>query len=529
MPNRSSFSCEYHNCRIWRKYGSNKEIYENGNFILDDTLQYEYIEFRAKTKTMKMSITYRLFFSILSATGLAILSLFLIMWWNIDRGFHQYLNTLNQSRLVQVAEIMEQAYGENESWDFLKKGTDSWLGRLLSITPDSETLSKKAQESGKDGDVQGSPPAQLKGPAQPRGPLVILDAEKNPIFGFLEEGAEATLRPVLHKGKTVGYVGLLSPKHFLHPVQVRFISRQKLALVLAALGMVVMVMIISLPLARRLVKPIKAMAGATHDIASGRYATRVPVLSSDELGQLARDFNNMALTLEKHEKEQRQWIADISHELRTPVAVLRGEIEALLDGIRPITPETVHSLHTETLRLNRLLEDLYQLSLSDIGALTYRKEDIDLAEVLEDSIESYKEEFTSKDIRISIDIQQRPDIAVFADNERIHQLFSNLLDNSLKYTDRKGELIVQLAYHDDQAVIDFQDSPPGVSPDELERLFDRLYRSEHSRNRTSGGAGLGLAICKNIAEAHDGTITAYPSSLGGVMIMVTIPVVMRRS
>ncbi len=146
------------------------------------------IEFRVKTKMMKMSITYRLFFSILSATGLAILSLFLLMWWNIDRGFQQYLNTLNQSRLVQMAEIMGQAYGENKSWDFLKKGTDSWLGRLLSIAPDSETLSKKAQESGKDSDVHGSPPTSSKGPARSRGPLVILDAEKKPIFGFLEEG-----------------------------------------------------------------------------------------------------------------------------------------------------------------------------------------------------------------------------------------------------------------------------------------------------------------------------------------------------
>jgi two-component system sensor histidine kinase BaeS len=478
---------------------------------------------------MKMSITYRLFFSILSATGLAILSLFLIMWWNIDRGFNEYLNTLNQSRLAQMAGIIEQAYGENGSWDFLKKGTDSWLGQLLSIAPDSETLSKKAQESGKDGDVQGPPPTYSKGPAQSRGPLVILDAEKNPIFGFLEEWAEATFRTVVHEGKTVGYVGFLPPKHFLHPVQVRFISRQKLALVLAALGMVAVVMIISLPLARRLVKPMRAMAGATHDIASGRYATRVPVLSSDELGQLARDFNNMALTLEKHEKEQRQWIADISHELRTPVAVLRGEIEALLDGIRPITPETVRSLHAETLRLNRLLEDLYQLSLSDIGALTYRKEDIDLAEVLEDSIESYKAEFAGKDIRITMEIQQKSDIEVFADKERIHQLFSNLLDNSLKYTDRKGDLIVRLAYSDGQAIIDFQDSQPGVPPDEMERLFDRLYRSEHSRNRASGGAGLGLAICKNIAEAHVGTIAAYPSPLGGVMITVTIPFAGRRT
>ena len=121
------------------------------------------------------------------------------------------------------------------------------------------------------------------------------------------------------------------------------------------------------------------MAAATHDLASGKYAVRIPVSSSDELGQLARDFNAMALTLEKNEKARRQWVADISHELRTPLAVLRGEIEALLDGIRNTTPEAIRSLHVETLRLHRLVEDLYQLALSDLGALTYRKEDLDLA------------------------------------------------------------------------------------------------------------------------------------------------------
>jgi two-component system sensor histidine kinase BaeS len=478
---------------------------------------------------MKISITYRLFLSILTATSLAILLLFLIMWWSIDRGFYQYLSTLDQGRLVQMAGSLEQAYAEHRNWDFLRDRPDSWIGRFLSIPPESEGVSGKAQEPGQGGDSKHPTTTPLKATTRSGGPLVILDAERKPVFGFLKEGEEAHFRPIIYQGLTVGYVGLLSPKRFLHPMQVRFLSRQKLALALAAACMVIAVIFISLPLARRLVKPIKAMAGATHDIASGRYATRVPILSSDELGRLARDFNNMALTLEKHEKEQRQWIADISHELRTPVAVLRGEIEALLDGVRPITSEAIGSLHGETLRLNRLLEDLYQLSLSDIGALTYRKEDIDLAEILKDSIESYKAEFARKHIRLNTDIQKRLDVTVFADKERLHQLFSNLLDNSLKYTDREGELSIRLAYRDDQALIDFQDSSPGVSPDELERLFDRLYRSEHSRKRTSGGAGLGLAICKNIAEAHDGTITAYPSTLGGVMITVTIPVVGRRS
>lgn len=479
---------------------------------------------------MKLGITYRLFLSILTATGLAILALFLIMWWSIDRGFYQYLSTLDQGRLAQMAESLEEAYAEHGNWDFLRDSPESWIGRLLRYPPDSEAVSegdRKPQQGSGDGQQPSGPSA--KNATRSGGPLVILDAERKAVFGSLKEGDEANFRPILRQGKTVGYVGLLSPKSFLHPLQVRFLGRQRLALALAAAGMVIVVIIISLPLARRLVKPIKAMTGATHEIASGRYATRVFVSSSDELGQLARDFNNMALTLEKHQKEQRQWIADISHELRTPVAVLRGEIEALLDGIRPITSETIRSLHTETLRLNRLLDDLYQLSLSDVGALTYRKEDIDLADVLGDAVEMYREEFAVKEIRIITEMAEEREVTVFADRERMHQLFSNLLDNSLKYTDRAGQILIRLVYRDGRATIDFQDSPPGVPAAELERIFDRLYRVDASRSRVTGGAGLGLAICRNIAEAHDGTIAAYPSPLGGVMIRITIPVAGRRS
>jgi two-component system sensor histidine kinase BaeS len=269
------------------------------------------------------------------------------------------------------------------------------------------------------------------------------------------------------------------------------------------------------------------MTAATGDLASGKYTVRVPVGSLDELGLLARDFNTMALTLEKNEQARRQWVADISHELRTPVAVLRGELEALLDGIRTITPETIQSLHAEAMRLNRLVDDLYQLSLTDIGALTYRKENLGLDTVLGDSIESYRTEFGRKGIRITRNFSGEREILVFADRERLNQLFTNVLENSLRYTDRGGELVIGLTSTEGQVTIEFQDSTPAVPEGELDRLFERLYRVEGSRNRTSGGAGLGLAICKKIVEAHEGTISAHPSPLGGLLIKITLPTVVR--
>jgi two-component system sensor histidine kinase BaeS len=428
---------------------------------------------------------------------------------------------MEEGMLEQVAGSLEQAYAEHGNWDFLRSNPGPWIRRLLNARSD-QVMSERF---GKFDDSRNMPPPRMgRGMHRMGSPLIVLDAERKPIIGSYPKDDEVNFRALVHQGKTVGYAGLLPPRHFLHPIQVRFLSQQHAALAVAAGGMVLVVVLMSLPLARRLVRPIKAMAGATHDIASGKYATRVPADSSDELGQLARDFNAMALTLEKNEKERRQWVADISHELRTPVAVLRGEIEALLDGIRTITPDTIRSLHAETLRLNRLVEDLYQLSLSDIGALTYRKENLDLVEALRDSMESYRPEFVRKGIALTNNISEHAEVMVFADRARLNQLFANLFENTLRYTDAGGRLDIGLAHSGEKAIIEFQDSTPGVPGKELDRLFERLYRVEGSRSRTSGGAGLGLAICKNIVEAHEGTISAHQSPLGGLLIRISLPI-----
>jgi two-component system sensor histidine kinase BaeS len=473
---------------------------------------------------MKISLTYRLIAAILSATGIAILSLFLIMQWSLNRGFYQYLGKMEQEKQAQVLNELEKMYSLQKNWDFLKTTPALWdvgdvkSGTEYAINPPA-LRNKDMIENGRH--MPGLPPPDAR---QGGGPFIILNAAKEPVLGSYSDEEKVNFRPIIVNGEIVGYAGLKSPKHFLHPIQLHFLSQQKLAPALSAAGIVLVVVLISLPLARRVIKPIRALAQATQDIASGKYATRIPVDSSDELGQLARDFNNMALTLEKHEKDRRQWVADISHELRTPIAVLRGEIEALLDGIRSITPDTVRSLHTEVLRLNRLVDDLYQLSLSDIGALTYRKDDLDLVEVLRDSMESYWPEFERKGISFTAALAENAEIMVFADRERLNQLFANLFENSLRYTDKGGRLAVGLALSEEQAVIEFQDSAPGVPDKELDRLFERLYRVEGSRNRSTGGAGLGLAICKNIVEAHEGSISAHSSPLGGLLIRISFPV-----
>jgi two-component system sensor histidine kinase BaeS len=204
--------------------------------------------------------------------------------------------------------------------------------------------------------------------------------------------------------------------------------------------------------------------------------------------------------------------------------VLQGEIEALLDGIHNITPETIRSLHAETLRLKRLVEDLYQISLSDLGTLSYRKENLAPVEVLKDSIEYYRAEFDRKGIVLKENISGGREAIGFADRERLKQLFVNLLENSLRYTDAGGTLKIVTEVSGEFITIEFQDSKPGVSMNDMEKLFERFYRVEGSRSRNSGGAGLGLTISKKIVDAHEGIISAHPSPLGGLLIRIRMPV-----
>lgn len=218
---------------------------------------------------------------------------------------------------------------------------------------------------------------------------------------------------------------------------------------------------------------------------------------------------------------RRDFMADISHELRTPLAVLRGELEAIQDGVRQFTPESVASLQAEVGTLTKLVNDLHQLSMSDEGALAYQKTSLDLIPLLEVASGAFRERFASRGLTIQLSL---PDsMTVFGDRDRLMQLFNNLLENSLRYTDSGDGLHISAEQRERMVLLTFADSAPGVSDDQLQRLFERFYRTEGSRNRASGGSGLGLAICVNIVQAHNGLIRAAHSPFGGVSITVELP------
>ncbi len=470
---------------------------------------------------MRSSITHRLFLAMLAAICLAIVCLFFLQQWTLRRGFLAYLDGLDRVTGERVAQRLEDLYAKKGTLDFLRNTPPHWL-RLLMIPEAERVLDDWPEPTASEPKSSAAEPHLPLGIAPPHQRLIVLNAARERLVGPTDKET-VTFHPVLHRGETVGFVGMVPAEESLDAQQSRFLSEQKLALTLAAGGVVLVAGLFSLLLARRLVRPIQGLAVGTRRLASGQYAARVPVASADELGQLARDFNALALTLEKNEELRRRWVADISHELRTPLAVLRGEVEALLDGVRAPTPESLGSLHGEVLRLTRLVDDLYQLSLSDLGALTYCKEEVDLSEVLQASVDRFRAELARQGIRLDVHLPQGDGPRIFGDAERLAQLFTNLLDNTLKYTDPGGQLVVRLAARAGSAVVEFADSAPGVPEEDLGKLFDRLYRVEASRNRASGGAGLGLAIARSIVEAHAGTIEAGASSLGGLRIRVTLP------
>ena len=477
---------------------------------------------------MKISVTHKLFMVILTAAGLAVISSVLIMQWSLGRGFLKFVNTMEKTGITRMAAELEGGYRTEQSWEFLRRDPARWGQLVAASLPDAppprpdEKMPAGTPPERFDGGKRGPLPQHLARHFDQR--LFLLDADRKALIDHGEVPVDSAMTPLRYQGKVVGYLGLLPRTNIADAPHQRFLREQKSAFALIAGAVVLLSALLSLLLARRLVRPLGELAHATHQLAAGSFAVRVPVTSHDELGQLACDFNSLALALEKSEMTRRQWVADVSHELRTPLAILRGEIEALQDGIRHPNHETINSLHDEVQRLGRLVDDLYQLSLSDVGALTYRKAELDVAELLAEIIALYRFELLSKQILLEASLPGIGNTVVFGDKERLHQLFSNLLDNALKYTDAGGRLTVTLQRSNSLVVVDFKDSAPDVPPAELGRLFERLYRVESSRNRSTGGAGLGLAICRNIVEAHGGNITAKPSPLGGLWIRTELPV-----
>lgn len=475
---------------------------------------------------MILSIRTKLFVAIFLACLLAVGGSVGIVQYQVQLSFLDYLNEQETRSLNQLENQLTTYYQETGSWEALKQDPNLWE-RLLR----SAVRSNLFPVNGDDGapgthhpDGHPPPPHLVQRLDRYIGRVVLLDSKHTLLQGNARVELPTELRALTLNSQTVGYIGLYPRKQLTERVDQEFADHIQHIVWIAGLTALLVAALASFLLARHLGRPIQALRNGTRQLTNGNYTLRMPAHGQDELGQLTRDFNQLAEHLQQNEQARKQWIADIAHELRTPLSILRGEIEALQDGINQPDTSTFASLHQEVSHLQRLVGDLYDLSMSDNGALSYRKEALDIIALLRETLTLHSTQLQAQNLHIdTLGISLQP-IKVLGDPQRLQQLFKNLLENSLRYTDKPGQLRVETRLLNGSVEICFQDSAPGVPDDALPRLFERLFRVEASRNRATGGAGLGLSICRNIVTAHEGTITAAHSALGGLEIRVSLPV-----
>jgi two-component system, OmpR family, sensor histidine kinase BaeS len=455
---------------------------------------------------MRLGITAKLFLGVLATSVLVALVMAVTGQAGFQRDFRRYVEAAEARRTEALAETLGAIYEEAGDWSGLSGAERRWRSLLRAPRPPESTT----------GEPRGAP-----GRGGPR--LALYDVDGTRIVGHPGTGENVARHAVKADGEIVGWLVAARAHQPLEAADQRFQQAQLRNLAIATLAAVLFAALAAALLSRTFLAPARAIGDATHRLAAGDFKARARVDAADEFGRLADDFNLLARTLERNEEMRRRMMADVAHELRTPLAIVQGELAAMEDGVRPFSPDTLASLQAETRALTKLVDDLYQLALSDLGALDYRRRDLDLRALVDETLQSLRERCTAAGLELDGGGVRGESLPVHADPDRMGQLVVNLVENSLRYTDAPGRLEIACRRDGSWAMLELNDSAPGVAPEHLDSLFERFFRSEGSRSRATGGAGLGLAICRNIVEAHGGTIRAAPSPLGGLQIVVGLP------
>jgi signal transduction histidine kinase len=333
----------------------------------------------------------------------------------------------------------------------------------------------------------------------------------------MEEGI-----PIQIGGRVVGVVVATGLPPDRDVRQQRYQASINRAMLVAALGGVAVALLLAALLARTLTRPLRELTTATRSLAQGTLDHQVPVRSRDELGELADSFNQMSADLARANELRRQMIADIAHDLRTPLTVIVGYLESLRDGVLPATPARFETMYNEALQLQRLIDDLRTLSLADAGELSLNVQSVAPAELIEQTVEAFDHQAESKGIALQVQVEA--DLpAVQVDVERMAQVLGNLVSNALRHTPEGGTITLSARRQGEALLLAVQDTGAGIDPKGLPHLFERFYRGDKTRQQQGGESGLGLAIAKSLVEAHGGTIAAASEGLGqGSAFTVTL-------
>jgi signal transduction histidine kinase len=414
------------------------------------------------------------------------------------RHFETYVSYGMTPRTMMLVPILAEYYAARGSW----VGVEDVLNRIWTTA--------RAR-----GLVQGSVEIQL----------ILTDAAGNVVAYTPGARPAKRLRAnVLQRGQAIRLNGRLIGYLLtgIGPQEQAFNRRLNTSIVWAGVLASFVALLLGLLLTGTVTKPLRVVRDAAKRIAAGDLSYRVPVYARDEIGELAQQFNEMAAALERDEQLRRTMMADIAHELRTPLAVIRGQVEALRDGVFELTPANLDPIYDQTLLLGRLVEDLRDLALAEAGRLPLERTAVALDRLVQRVVEAFQNQAHERQVTLTAEIaQQVPPVQ--ADAQRLEQVLTNLLSNALRYTPPGGRVTVRCAADASWVTLAVEDTGVGIAPEDLPHVFDRFYRTDKTRSRAGGGTGLGLSIAKQIVEAHGGKITAQSTVGKGSTFTVYLP------
>jgi signal transduction histidine kinase len=446
------------------------------------------------------SISTKLILAFLSIGIVSVAIIALSALWNTRAEFIRFLTDQNQTGIVTELSDYHRTNG-------------SWAGVETALIQH-----RNPQQPGPRPRL-GHMPFTL---ADEKG-MVILSNER---YKSGEKISRSDLRNGIIITEDGNVIGVLVPMRMPfqgQPREVEFIERINLTLFYGALIGAVIALLLGIFLSRTLTRPIRELTRATHAVSEGDLSQQVPIRSNDELGELAKAFNKMSNELSRSINTRRQMTADIAHELRTPLSLILGHAEAVHDGVMQPTRDNFEIIREEATRLEHLVDDLRILSLADAGELTINLQTIEPERLIQEVTALYQYQIQRMNITLDLEIAS-PLPPIEVDPGRMTQVLTNILDNALRHTPEGGRILFTARQVRDQIEISIQDSGPGITAEDVNRIFDRFYRTDPARQREAGGgSGLGLAIARSIVQAHDGQIRAEHEAGNGLKIIITLP------
>ena len=443
---------------------------------------------------MSSSLRFRLLVALLAVVGV-VGGITVILGMRVtNREFTQYEERRCKTRHQRFAQPLTAHYNQRQSW----AGVQALVEQIAQIAGERLILVNARQK------IVADSAGKLVGQAAGRewGPPAI----------------------TIFSGRAkVGQVHTNLPPHEMGPPgNETFLAPVARALLLIAVGAGAGAVLLTVGLSRRILAPVEALTAAVRRMQAGDLGQRVEVTSQDEIGELGRAFNSMADELAQQEKLRRNMVSDVAHELRTPLTNIRGYLEALQDGVVQPEEHVIDSIHEEALLLGRLIDDLQELSLAEAGQLRLELQTVELAPLLQQAADALRPQAAVKELDLQVDLPDALPL-VHVDAERIGQVLRNLLNNALTHTPPGGKISITARASSQWIEVEVQDTGSGIAAQDLPRVFERFYRADKSRARASGGAGLGLAITRQIVQAHGGRIQAQSQAGQGARFTFTLP------